>query len=117
MHGQSEAFTQLLCKLLHFLGLGSGGAAHPQRITDHDFRHLVLPDNGFQLAKVEPLVLAPDGVQPLGGNTQRIRNRQADGFRPNIQSKNAATLLATGCRVWVGNHLAIICLTNMTKFR
>ena len=72
LNGPSEA--------LHLLRLRAFGAAQAERVANHNFRYFVFLDDLLQPLEVHALVLPADGLQPLRGNAQRIRNSNADSF-------------------------------------
>ena len=49
-------------------------------LANNDFCDLILPDDPFQLSKIQTLVLTPDGVKPLGRDSQRVGNSHANGL-------------------------------------
>jgi len=68
MHGQAESHAQILGEMLHFFRLSSLISAEAERVADHDFRNLILANNSPELLEIQPLVLAPDGLEPLRSN-------------------------------------------------
>lgn len=77
---QAEFLPQIFSEGLHFLRLRSFRAAHAQGIAHYNFGNAVFRDDLGQMREVGPFVLAPKCRQALGGNSQRIGNRQPDGF-------------------------------------
>jgi hypothetical protein len=80
MDGQLEFLVKLFGEELHFVGLYSLGAAHTQRISHDDFGHVVFADDLLELPKIQALVLPAHGGEPLGGDSEQVRNRHADGL-------------------------------------
>lgn len=88
--GELEVPAQLFGKLRHFVGLHTFGAAQPQRESDYNFRHLVRFHYLVQVFQVQPLVLAMESLQTLGGQPERIRDRHPDALGTDIQTQNAS---------------------------
>ena len=103
MHGQPELLLQVLSECFDMAGLRARHAAHPQRITDHNFSHRVVGDHLRQVLEVGPLVLSLQGLDTLGGDTQQVRYRQANAPSAYIHGQQSARQ-----HVIQGGHAPII---------
>jgi len=65
---------------LHLLRLYTLGATHSQRQADDNFCHLILAYHTLQLLEIKTLISSANGFQSLGCNSERIGNRQPNGF-------------------------------------
>jgi predicted PurR-regulated permease PerM len=90
MNRQLKSFAQFFRELGHFLRLCAFLPAHPQRVAQHDFLHLILADNLLQTAKVRAVVLALKRLQPLGRDAQWIGHRQPYAAAAVIDGQDAS---------------------------
>ena len=84
---QPEALAQLLREKGNLLGLGAFRAAHSQGVTHHDFSHRVFGDEAAEFRKIGSLVPAAESPQTLGRDRERVRDGNADGLGPYVQSQ------------------------------
>lgn len=90
MDRQLELFAKLLGEYHHLVRLDPSGPAHAQRVPDHDLSHVVLANHSFQRRIIQTFVLTPQGCQSLCRDAQWIRDSHSDGFRADVQSKDAS---------------------------
>ena len=74
-------------------------AAQAQRQSDDDFLHLVFRKQASQGLQIAPLVLTLNSFEPLGGNSQRIRDGHPNPFRADVEGQYPVPA-ALG-RIWV----------------
>lgn len=86
---QLKTLAQRCGEKLHLLRLDAFGSAHAEGVPHDNFGNLIVADDPLQLVKVQPLVLAADGREALGGDAERIRNRHPDGLGPDIQAQDS----------------------------
>ena len=89
MDRQLEVLAEIVRKRLNLLGLDAFGARHPQRKTNDDLSHPVIANDAVQEREIIFLVLAVKGVQTLGGDAERIRNRDPNAARSNVEAEDA----------------------------
>ncbi len=92
VNGQLEVASDLLGEPGHPFRLWSHCPAHAQRVADHNLANLILLKHAGQGIKIGALVPAPQGLQALGGDAQRIRNGHADGLRADVEGEDAPDL-------------------------
>jgi hypothetical protein len=79
MDGKVEILLEYGYELPHFLGLAAFGAAHAEREADDELDDAILLDDGSEGGKVGSLVLAANGDESLGGETEGVGDGQTDG--------------------------------------
>lgn len=89
MDWQLEVLAEIVRKRLNLLGLDAFGARHPQRKTNDDLSHPIIANDAVQEREIIFLVLAVKGVQTLGGDAERIRNRDPNAARSNVEAEDA----------------------------
>src|ERR1051326_8354659 len=89
MNRKLETLPQLLGELCYLPRLRALFPAHPEGVPEHDFANLVLADRALQPAEIGALVLPFQRLQSLGGNAQRIGNRQAHAPAAVIDGQDA----------------------------
>ena len=72
MDGELEVLPEVVGKRLNLLGLCAFGTTHPERQPNDDFFDLVVTDDPVEKREVIFLVLAMEGLKPLGRNAERI---------------------------------------------
>ena len=90
MNRQSKALAKVLGKGGDLFRLAALGAAHAQRVSNHDFADIVIANGAIQELKIGALVLAANGLQSLGGDAERIGHCHADGLGADIQTEDTA---------------------------
>src|SRR5580704_6298838 len=115
MYRNPNSFPQLLGEALHLLRLDPFLAAHPQREPHHDLGHLVLSNQVRQCLEVLSLVFPLQRLQALRRDAQRIRNRDANSLRADIQPENSPHLRIP-CLAQRWRHSAIICCAEIARF-
>ena len=112
MYWQLEALAQLLGEDLHFLGLNSFHAAHPQGQPDHNLFHVIIPDYAPQSLEVRPFVSALQGFDTLSSDPQRVGDGHADTPRSHVEPEDSSRRGRRGSSemgiLVVGMHCAIM---------
>lgn len=93
VHRQVEASAHLCGQCFNFLSLCAWLATQVQRIPHHNFSYFVLANQVGQPLQVNALAGSSNGRQALRRYSQRIRHREADSARTDIQSQQPAVLL------------------------
>ena len=96
MDWQLETLAQFLGEALHFFCLDAFGSTHAERVADDELGYLVLADYSFQLGEVEAFVLAVQGFDSLGSDTQKIRDGEANPLGADIEAEDAGVMGRVG---------------------
>jgi hypothetical protein len=88
MHRQGKTPAKRLGKGTDFLRLAAFGAAHAERIANHDFADVMVPNRALQEFKVSTLVLATNSFEALSGNAEGVGDCHANCLGADIQTEN-----------------------------